>query len=248
MNLKRLLMTALLKTGLSFATVLIAVCFARSQSPHWPVRAVHKPGVVTTRQSITPAGMQSVFRGRVFAVAFGPGDSTIFVALNTGALYKLDWRNNKILEIVRGPARPGMQGMVLDPVTGDPLLSALSFAGTPHTRESVIQLVRVSGGNETVVADHLGSLAAGEVSAAAGNNTTSESLAGVALTFNDELAVINLNSGELIGKVKTGIAPFGVVLNRKGTVAYVSNWGAGSRGGRILPRLLATSTTPTVWW
>ena len=188
-----------------------------SQTTDHPVRGVPDPGVVTTRQSITPAGVQSIFSGRVYGVAFGSSGDILYVALSSGAIYELNWRNNQVLRIVRGAARPGMQGLVLDPITNEPLLSAsLKSAGL---------LMRISGDEESVIADHLGTFAVGGLSAAAEKNGAGERDAGVALTFNDALAVVDLKSGTLKGEVKTGIAPFGVAVNKGSTVAYVSNWG-----------------------
>jgi YVTN family beta-propeller protein len=187
------------------------------QTPDHPVRAVPDPGVVTTRQSITPAGVQSVFSGRVYGVAFGGSSDILYVALNSGAIYELKWQSNQVLRIVQGAARPGMQGVVLDPITSEPLLSA--------SLKSVSQLMRISGSEESVIADHLGTFAVGGLSAAVEKNGAGERDAGVALTFNDALAVIDLVSGKFKGTVKTGIAPFGVAVNRGSTVAYVSNWG-----------------------
>ena len=45
-----------------------------------------------------------------------------------------------------------------------------------------------------------------------------------ALTFNNQLAIVDLPTGA-VKKVKTGIAPFGVAVNAAGSVAWVSNWG-----------------------
>ena len=42
-----------------------------AQTHEKPVRSVTDPGVVTTRQTITPAGVQTIFDGRVYGVAFG---------------------------------------------------------------------------------------------------------------------------------------------------------------------------------
>ena len=42
-----------------------------AQSVAQPVRTVNDPGVITTRQAITPAGVLSVFDGRVYRVAWG---------------------------------------------------------------------------------------------------------------------------------------------------------------------------------
>jgi hypothetical protein len=50
---------------------IVAAVPLAAQMPDAPVRAVTDPGTVTTRQSITPAGVQSVFSGRVQGVAFG---------------------------------------------------------------------------------------------------------------------------------------------------------------------------------
>jgi YVTN family beta-propeller protein len=206
----------------------LAATFGTSQAPDQPVRAVPDPGVVTTRQSITPAGVQSVFSGRVYGVAFGSSSDTLYVALNSGTIYELNWRSNQVMRVVRGDARPGMQGVVLDPLTSEPLLSAsLSF---------VSRLVRISGNEEGVIADHLGTFAVGGLSAPAEKNGAGERDAGVALTFNDALAVVDLASGKFKGTVKTGIAPFGVAVNKGSTVAYVTNW-----GGRFPQQRDATS-------
>jgi YVTN family beta-propeller protein len=201
-----------------------------SQTPDQPARAVPDPGVVTTRQAITPAGMQSVFSGRVYGVAFGSSSDTLFVALSSGAIYELNWRNSQVMKVVRGSARPGMQGVVLDPLSSEPLLSA--------SLKSTSLLMRIDGKEERVIADHLGKFAVGGLAVAAEKNRAGERDAGVALTFNDALAVVDLAAGKLKGTVKTGIAPFGVAMNGASTVAYVSNW-----GGRF-PQL-KDATSPT---
>ncbi len=215
-------MNIIRKASLLMSAVLIAAGTALGQASQWPVRGVAKSGVVTTRQAITPAGEQSIFSGRIYAVAFGPSDQSIYVALSSGGIYQLDWRRNRVLREVQGARHPGMQGMILDRVTGEPLLSAIHSKGKG---KSVVQLAAVSGQSEKVIAADLGTDAVGEVSAAAENNPAGERLAGVALTFNDAVAVVDLNSGRVMGTVKTGIAPFGVAVNKQGTVAYVSNWG-----------------------
>ncbi|MGH9469486.1 MAG: bifunctional YncE family protein/alkaline phosphatase family protein, partial [Terriglobia bacterium] len=210
---------------LAALTALAMPSLARSQAPNWPVRAVLRPGIVTTRQAITPAGEQSVFSGRVYSVAFGPSDHIVYAAFNSGAIYKLDWRSNRVLETIRDRRRVGMQGLILDPATHELLLSALQSPSARRSERSAVQLVRIIGGRETVIADHLGTFAAGAISVAFARNANGERYAGVALTFDNALAVVDVESGKVMGTVKTGVAPFGVALNRAGTVAYVSNWG-----------------------
>src|SRR5918994_1621648 len=77
------------------------VVTAHPQSVDRPVRAVADPGVVTTRQAITPAGVQSVFDGRVYGVAFGGSTSDLWVLtgrtrVGKAQLYQLDWLKNAI--------------------------------------------------------------------------------------------------------------------------------------------------------
>src|ERR1035438_8041504 len=59
-----------------------------------PVNTVLDPGVITTRQATTPAGIQMVFQGRVYGAAFGSTSDIVYALSGTrGALvYKLDWR------------------------------------------------------------------------------------------------------------------------------------------------------------
>jgi YVTN family beta-propeller protein len=206
------------RLGCISASLLFAAACNVSQPAAQPVRVVPDPGAVTTLQSITPAGVQSVFAGRVYGVAFGESSDTLYVALSSGAIYELEWRTNRVLRVIRAAARPGMQGIVLDPSTREPLLSTSS----PSSGSG---LIRIAGDHETVIADHLGTFAVGGISAAAQKNGAGERDAGVALTFNDSLAVVDLTTGKFKGTVKTGIAPFGVAINEKSTVAYVSNWG-----------------------
>src|SRR5688500_18670784 len=66
-----------------------------------PARAVTDPGVITTRQAITPAGVQSVFDGRVFGVTFGATDAELWVLTGRTAsgkprVSRLDWMQNRV--------------------------------------------------------------------------------------------------------------------------------------------------------
>ena len=64
----------------------------------------------------------------------------------------------------------------------------------------------------------------GGVSVGATRNAQGQRLAATALTFNDEVAIIDLDTME-IRRVKTGIAPFTTAISKNSTVAWVSNWG-----------------------
>ncbi len=98
-----------------FASIAIA------QTADHPLHAVSDPGVVTTRQAITPAGVPTVFQGRVYGVAFGKTSSDLWVA-NASQLYRLDVKGNRIAEMIPTEGQPGMQGITFDPATNRPLI------------------------------------------------------------------------------------------------------------------------------
>ena len=84
---------------------------AWGQSLERPVRAVTDPGVVTTRQSITPAGIPLIFKGRVYGAVFG--DNNNLWVLNATQVYRVDWRTGAILENVAHDFQPAPQGLML---------------------------------------------------------------------------------------------------------------------------------------
>jgi len=188
----------------------LAVLSLAAQTVDTPVRAVTDPGVITTRQSITPAGVQAVFQGRVYGVAFGASTGEIHV-LQASGVYRMDWKANRIL--ARAPLKGGMglQAIRYDAGTG----GALAAYADGKRR---VRLVRVEGENAVAVGEELGQDIAGALA-------SNGKIAAVPLIAQNELAVVDLAGGRLLGKVKTGKAPFGVALNREGTVAYVTNWG-----------------------
>ena len=176
-------------------------------------RAVTDPGAVVTRQSITPAGVQSVFEGRVYGVRFGATPSEIWV-LGVNEVFHLEWRANRVIERVRLGGSPGLQGIVFDSPSGRALASSATKEG--------VRLVAVENGALRVVAERMGTSLAG--SPALQPEGPGRVIV-VPLTANNKLAVIDLAEGKLLGTADTGIAPFGAVVSADGAVAYVSNWG-----------------------
>ena len=206
-----------------------------------PVNSVVDPGVIPSRQAITPAGLQSIFESRVFGVAFGEKGESIYAAVlgQKGTnVYQIDLKTNQMTAVFTADASSGMQGLTYDPTSQSPLLSGM--AGNGKRQESSGQLVEVTGKNSTVIAEGLGTHQIGGVSAGLSKNSRGHRLAVVALTFDDEAAVIDLDSKQVEARVKTGIAPFGVVVNRDSSVAWVTNW-----GGRVpRPGELSAATGP----
>jgi len=204
-----------------FVAAALALC-ASAQSPTAPLRSILDPGVVTTRQQITPAGTQTVFAGRVYGVSFGKTDDEIYVLSGAGnsPLYEINWKQNRIEAIFHEDARAGIQGIAWDAANQRILISAVKTISKNGKRQQEVTLLSPANGELKPVAGGLGLFAAGGVSVGEGARRGV-----VALTFNNEIAVIDLVSGTLTGKAKVGIAPFTAAVDRGGTVAYVSNWG-----------------------
>jgi hypothetical protein len=91
---------------LAVFTLLLAAAGVAQTLP----RAVTDPGAVVTRQSITPAGVQSVFEGRVYGVRFGATPSEVWV-LGVNELFHLEWRANRVIERVRLGGSPGLHAV-----------------------------------------------------------------------------------------------------------------------------------------
>ena len=189
-----------------------------AQTVEVPLRAVTDPGVVTTRQGITPAGVQTVFEGRVYGLAFGRTSSELWVLTAGSAstsqmqVYKLDWRSNKSLTRMAADGTAGLQGIQYDRGKERPLIS--NVARSTNT----VRLLTEENGTLKTLADGLGSFTTGALA-------HNQLVAAVPLIYDNKLAIVNLSDGRIVASLPTGIAPFGAVINKDGTVAYVSNWG-----------------------
>jgi len=213
-----------------FALTLLFSLPAFAQTSDKPARAVTDPGVITTRQTITPAGVQTVFDGRVYGVAFGASSNEIWALTARGRsaatqAFKLDWANNKILSRIPIAENPGLQGIVFDPVAKQPLISGVLTGAAAKNPKGKARLLTVSGDAAKIIADELGNFIAGAIAVAPQTNAQGQRLAVAPLIYNNQLAVVDVNTGKLMGKADTGIAPFGAVINSTGAIAYVTNWG-----------------------
>lgn len=207
----KLILLALLWSGL-----------AAAQTAERPVRAVVDPGTVTTRQTITPAGVPTIFNGRVYGVAFGASAGELWV-LHATHLYRLDWKMNKVLDAVTLGGSPGLQSLVWD---GTQALAGLTLRGTGRNDPAAkVQLATFAAGRKTVRAAGLGTFIAGALSVASEDNAQGQRIAVLPLIANNKLAVVDLKTGSVLGRADTGIAPFGAAVSPDGAVAYVTNWG-----------------------
>ena len=83
------------------------------QTPRGNVR---DPGVIATDQRVTPAGVQTVFDGRVTGVRFAtPSDLWVVVH---GSAFHIAWADNRVIARGRFDGRSGVQGVAIDPATG----------------------------------------------------------------------------------------------------------------------------------
>src|ERR1700728_715899 len=149
--------------------------FVLISSASWAqTRAVTDPGIITTRQAITPAGTPTVFDGRVYGVAFGEDASTIWVA-NATKLLQLDWKQNRSLETIKLDGPPGLQGIQFDSAEKQPVLSGLRRAGTGPAHVALME-------KGSVVAADLGTYQAGAIAIARDRDSRGRRLAVVPLT------------------------------------------------------------------
>ena len=220
---------------------------ARPPAPH---RNVADPGVIATGQRISPAGVQSVFDGRVSGVRFGRSAAEIWVAA-PNTTYRLDWRANRALARARVAGTPGVYGVAIDPRTHrafvssvgrlaatsttpgsataqQPAVAHLSVVGSDATGDSVAPLWRSAA---------LGEYMAGAPAIALRAGADGKRLAVVPLPANDALAVLDAETGELIRTIPLGIEPIAAAISADGRVAYVTILGgpkptAGQRSAR----------------
>jgi len=194
-----------------------------------PVRSVPDPGVITTRQLIAPAGAQAVFESRVYGVSFGETSDFVYVLTTSregAVVYKLDWKANRAAETITVPGYPGIQGITFDSARQAALVTAISSLTQPDGKsQDFVRIFSATDGKATVLADRVGTIATGSVAISASGQRQRGRYGVVPLTFDDAAAIVDLETGSLRSTLKTGVAPFGAVVNATGTVAYVSNWG-----------------------
>lgn len=214
--------------------------------PPQPRREIPDPGTIATTQRVTPAGVQSVFTDRVFGVRFGTRPEEIWVSIH-GAAYHLSWRDNAVLSSAAFDGRAGVQGIVVDPVTRRALVSSvgrlpadLALSRIPGSdrlarTKSVVQVAAYDGGDSAVVrwtSPALGDYIAGSPAVALRANASGHRVVVVPLPANDALAVLDADDGSLLKTIPLGVLPVAAVINRDGSVAYVSNLGGPKPGAR----------------
>ena len=200
------------------------------------------PSVLPSRQNITPAGVHTTFSEPVYGVSFGSDPEQLFVLVGLndtrdghGRLMGIRWRRNEVMLDRPIAGTLGIQGVVFDRVAGRALVS-----GTVSKAEGEalpVGLLASGPAGEAILQPKLGTFLAGGPAVAARKNDRAVRPVVVPMTANNVAAVVDADSGTLLHRVPTGIAPFGAVVSQDGRTAYVSNW-AGRRarpGDRTMP-------------
>jgi DNA-binding beta-propeller fold protein YncE len=214
-----------------------------------PQRAVADPGIIATDQRVTPAGVQSVFKGRVGGVRFGATSSVLWVAAPGGA-YLLNWNDNRVLAHGAYDGRAGVQGVAFDGTTNRAYVTNIgrlpaSIANNrlPGEKEKpgARVIAQVTAFNSEVAPsaapgtpgaaalafqpDSLGDYLAGAPSIARARNSTGHRPLVVPLPANDKLAILDADNGHSLGGVALGVLPVASVTSDDGTTAWVSVFG-----------------------
>ncbi|MEO7998789.1 MAG: bifunctional YncE family protein/alkaline phosphatase family protein, partial [Gemmatimonadaceae bacterium] len=204
-----------------------------------PLRAVNDSGIVVNAARVTPAGVQSVLRGRVAGVRFGASVGEIW-AVSPGGAWRLAWSENRVLASVEFDGRPGVHGLAIDPVTKHPVISSVGRlpadvaasrtpGGPPLSRsKAVTQLVAYSGdsiGRPTAQSGAIGAFMAGAPAIARLPNASGKRVAVLPLPADDKLVVLDAESQQLLKSIPLGVLPVEAVVSDDGRTAWVSVFG-----------------------
>ncbi len=192
-----------------------------------PVRAFTDPGVITTRQQITPAGAQSQFEGAVYGAIFDR-DPTLVWVLTGSELVALDWRSNRVVRRIAIHGDPGLLGLRYDARRQRVLYSAATQSDTRKPPQPFWKYrVKASdvhsfgarkGEGRKLIAGNIGTEISGALDIAGHT-------AAIPLIRDNQIAIVDLDGQVPVRKIPSAIAPFGVALSGDATVAWVSNWG-----------------------
>jgi DNA-binding beta-propeller fold protein YncE len=218
-----------------------------AQQPPAPRRSVPDPGVIASLQKATPAGVQSIFEGRVTGVRFGSRPGELWVAV-PGSAYHLTWSDNKVLARGAFGGRAGIQAIAFDPVKGRALVTTVGRVPVAATEAPMPGMPpRVASRPAAQVAffddaargepvapsrltGALGEYSVGAPAVATRANASGRRVAVVPLTVEDRLALVDADNGTAIAAVPLGVAPIAAVISPDGATAYVTNLGGNKPG------------------
>ena len=204
-----------------------------------PTRTVSDPGVFAVGQRVTPAGVQSVFSGRVAGVRFGTAPGELWAAVPNAA-WRMAWRDNRVVSRAEFVGRPGIHGIAVDPVTHRLVASSVGklpadvaasrTPGGPSLArvKSVAQLISYAPDSAATIVTQSGALGdflAGAPAVASRAGVDGRRVMIVPLPADDRLAILDAEKGTLIRTVALGVLPISSVIAADGAIAWVSVFG-----------------------
>src|SRR6516162_4775974 len=203
--------------------VTIALLGALFQAPpqQAPKRDIADPGTIATGARVTPAGVQSVFDGKVQGVRFGLTSDEVWVAV-PGNVFRLDWRRNEVRARRRIDGRPGIFALTVD-TTAKRVLASFVGRRPAVTHMSVLD-ANMTGDSASWRFDSgaLGDYMGGAPAVAARPGADGKRLAVLPLPANDSLVVIDADAGTRLRAIALGVEPIAAVISSDSRVAYVS--------------------------
>jgi len=194
------------------------------EAPKYKVGIQHNGSIVLPdNQILTPAGSQVEFAGRPHAIAIRPDEKTAALSNDggRGMIVIFDLQSGKVLQEYEpnpypySPPYSAYDGLIYSK-DGSKLYASDDNA--------LIDVMNVAAGGTVTTA--------GQVYLPLDNFQSTPTVLAfsedgsklyVALNFDNELGVIDVQSQQLVAQIPVGNAPFGVVID--GNVAYVSNQG-----------------------
>ena len=188
--------------------------------------------MIATGQRITPAGVQTVFAGKVGGVRFGATSGEVWVAV-PGAVHRLAWAENRTLARAQVDGRPGIFAVTIDPVTHAAIVSSVgrlpsALANGNRRAPQVAQLSAfhgdVTGDSVPAAASSaaIGEYMIGAPAVAERAGPDGKRLLVVPLPANDALALLDAETGAPLHTVPLGVEPIAAVISEDSRIAYVS--------------------------
>jgi len=188
---------------------------------------------VATGQTVRPAGDVVAFAGRPVDLALSPDGRMVFVK-NISGLVVLDAKSWTVRQTLTSKDGNSMHGLA---VTDDGQQVYVTTAGNWLLEAVVGADGKLAWGKRIEIPGK------GKGSYPCGLAVRGQR-AYVAVSRNNSLAFVDLETGKLESELPVGVAPFDVVLSPDGATAYVSNWGG--RQPKAGERTMKSSTTETL--
>jgi hypothetical protein len=178
-------------------------------------RRVVDPGVITTSQHITPAGIQSIFPERVLGVSFGANLGEVWVRTKTQVVL-VSWRDNRVIvraRVERGPEED-WESFGVRPISFDPARQTAVVAFTVHPPRHLeehaarrpVGFAWIEDGKVEEVIPPIEGGHAGAPAVAREENASGQHIAVLPLIASNKLAVIDLKGKRFLDSIGTALS------------------------------------------